>query len=163
MMKAAAKIALESRVGDSIDSFTLKNLLSSALDLAKLEISKSLFNDAFKTVNTALEMLSPESLVIVVEAEKKIKSLMSILWQLKTVEYIFRHDDYGALKAVNKSLELDPKNFESSLMQVGVYGYIYIFMCMYMHVYFIAHIIESVYILMYMFTSVYMYLNFFYL
>ena len=93
---------------------TFIDLLTTALDLSRLDISNSLFVRAFGTINTALNLILVEKGVIVEDV--KISAMLSILWQLKGVENLFRRDDTGCLAALQKSLKYDPNNLEANLV-----------------------------------------------
>ena len=86
-------------------------VLSSACDLAQIDLSCSLFSRAFATVNSALDRLPHTE-----KMDSASKSLFSTLWQLRGVELLFRRDDNGAIAAELKAVELDPSNLEAKLL-----------------------------------------------
>ena len=99
---------------NEIPTSSIFDLLATALDLSRLDISNSLFARAFVTINTALDLISAEKELPVEDA--KISPLLSILWQLKGVENLFRRDDTASLAALGKALKFDPTNLEASLV-----------------------------------------------
>lgn len=97
-------------VADS--SASIPAVLSSACDLAKIDVSCSLFSKAFATVNSALDRIPQETATL----DSASKALLSILWQLRGAELLFRRDDIAAIAAELKAIELDASNLEAKLL-----------------------------------------------
>lgn len=108
------KAALALRVGEkNTDPSSLLDLMYSAVDLAQMDISCSLFSRAFTTINAALTAVANDADA---NMDDKTKAFMSILWQLKAVECLFKRDDNGGVAAAEKAIAFDGANLEARLV-----------------------------------------------
>lgn len=108
------KAALLLRAGEkNIESSSLLDFVFSAVDLAQMDISCSLFSRAFATVNAALQVVADEAID---KMDEKSKAFMSILWQLKGVECLFKRDDQGGIAAEEKAIAFNSTNLEARLV-----------------------------------------------
>jgi hypothetical protein len=95
------------------DPSCLLDFIFSAVDLAQMDISSSLFSRAFTTINAALAAVANEAEE---KMDEKTKAFMSILWQLKGVECLFKRDDKGGVAAAEKAIAFDGANLEARLV-----------------------------------------------
>ena len=94
-------------------------ILTVSLDLSCLDIANSLFTRAFLTINTALELMQnyeKNGDIEINNDNNKLNQLLSLLYELKGIENMFRRDDKGALTALKKSIQYDSNNLEANLV-----------------------------------------------
>lgn len=97
----------------NMEAASLLDFIFSAVDLAQMDISCSLFSRAFATVNAALQVVADEAIE---KMDEKTKAFMSILWQLKGVECLFKRDDQGGVAAEEKAIVFNSANLEARLV-----------------------------------------------
>ena len=101
------------------ETFSLIEILTVSLDLSCLDIANSLFTRAFLTINTALELMQnyeKNGDIEINDDNNKLNQLLSLLYELKGIENMFRRDDKGALTSLKKSIQYDCNNLEANLV-----------------------------------------------